>query len=87
MTDIGPDVLACGLAAGLSGSAFLATVIVLATNRGTVNASARLVGFTAVLGAADIAAAALAGLVTGAGGQHPIMPMRGSTYFIRYPAA
>lgn len=72
MTDIGSDVFAYGLAAGLSGTAFLATVLVLATERGPTNAGAFLVGFAGVLGAAVLGAVLAADLVTGAGGQQRV---------------
>lgn len=72
MAEIGSDVFAYGLAAGLSVTALLATIIVLATDRGPVNALSLFVGFIVVLAPAVIAAALLSDLATGAGGQQVV---------------
>jgi hypothetical protein len=69
VTDVAADVFAYGLAAGLSGSAFLATVLVLSTGRGVVNALSLLVGFAAVLAVAVAGSALATDVITGGGGQ------------------
>ena len=73
MADIAADVLAYGLAAGLSGTAFLATAIVLSTDRGPANAVALLVGFLVVLVPAVVAAAILTDVLTAPGGQQVVV--------------
>jgi len=75
VTDIASDVFAYGLAAGLSGTAFLATVMVLATDRGVANGAALLGGFAIALAAALAGAALLADLLTQAGGQQLIVTL------------
>jgi len=68
MTELAADVFAYGLAAGLSGSAFLATVILLATEAGARSAAGLLAGVVLVLAAAALLAAVAADIVVGAGG-------------------
>jgi hypothetical protein len=69
MADAASDVFAYGLVAGLSGTAFLATVILLGTERGVANVLALLAGIVLVLAGAVVVAALAADLVVGAGGQ------------------
>ncbi len=75
MGSVAGDVFAYALAAGLSATAFLATVIVLATQRGTANALALLVGVWVVLAPAMVGAAWVSDLVTGAGGNQVVVSL------------
>ncbi len=75
MESVATDVFAYGLAAGLSGTAFLATVIVLSTEQGVANATALLAGVWLVLGVAVVGAALLADLVIGAGGDQLVIAL------------
>jgi hypothetical protein len=75
MIELAPDVFAYGLAAGLSGSAFLAAVILLATDDGVPNTAALLGGVALVLAAAAALAALAADLVLSAGGQLVVMSL------------
>jgi len=69
MMDLAPDVFTYGLAAGLSGTAFLATVILLATDDGPANVLGLLGGIVLILGTAAVLAAVAADLLTAAGGE------------------
>ena len=75
MPNVTADVFAYGLAAGLSGTAFLATVIVLSTQQGVANAVGLLAGVWLVLGVAVVGAALLADVVIGAGGDQVVVAL------------
>ena len=64
MSEAASEIVAYGLAAGLSVSAFLATVVLVSTARGVVNGISFIAGFLVGVGAVCVGVALLAGLLT-----------------------